>query len=150
MSIADEIEKLSSLKNSGDISEEEFQEAKQKLLAQKQPSTPSGLDFNVNQWGLFIHLAPLLGPMGWVVALVLWQIKKAESEFIDQIGKIVINWLITSIICYVVLIPLCFIYIGIPFAFALPIVGVIFAIVGGLKANEGIIWPYPMTINFIK
>ncbi len=150
MSIGDEIEKLSSLKKSGDISEEEFQEAKKKLLSQNQSSISSGSGLNENQWGLFIHLAPLIGPLGWVLAVVLWQVKKNESDFLNQTGKNVTNWLITSFILYIVFTPFAFIYIGLPFLFALWVAGIAFAIIGGIKANEGIIWPYPMTFNFIK
>ena len=153
MSAADEIEKLNKLKTTGAITDEEFQEAKRKLLSQEnKTSTKAPLD--INQYCLIIHLSQLSNfviPLaGIVFPIVLWQIKKHESELINTHGKNVTNWIITSSIFYIIFGLLCFVLIGIPLLFALCIASVVFTIMGGIKANDGVVWKYPMTINFIK
>lgn len=106
------------------------------------------------QYAMFIHLsqfAGLLIPLlGWVLPLILWQTKKDTSEFIDANGKIVMNWIISSLIYGIICSLLLLVIIG---AFLLPALGlcsIIFIIIGSIKANNGETWPYPLSIHFIK
>ena len=103
---------------------------------------------------MFIHFSQFFGyvvPLaGLVVPVVLWQIKKNDSEIIDKHGKIVTNWIISVIIYAIVFSLLCFIIIGIPLLFALAVVGIVFPIIGGIKANNGEVWPYPLSIKFFQ
>lgn len=158
MAIADELQKLNELRQSGVLSEQEFQQAKDSLLRQQnQPPAPQpGVGYasspttNVNQWCMFIHLSQLCGFVvpfaGLVVPIVLWQMKKNESPVIDKHGKIVVNWMITSLIYWVISFVLMFVVIGVFLMLALVAVCVVFAIIGGLKAQNGEFWPYPGTI----
>jgi hypothetical protein len=107
MEIADEFEKINMLKKNGAITEDEYQEAKKILLLKMklddlEHSSQKNKNFNINQYCMFIHFSQLFGYMipilGLVVPVVLWQIKKGESELIDKNGKNVINWLLTSLI----------------------------------------------------
>jgi len=160
MSIADEIGKLNELKQSGAITEQEYQKAKEGLLAGSQPAgekfkqAVSGISVDANMWGMFIHLSQFCGyafPLaGLIVPIVLWQIKKNDSELIDRHGRIVVNWIITEFIFAIVFLLLCFVLIGIPLLIALAIVGVIFPIVGAVKASSGEAWTYPCSIKFLK
>ena len=106
------------------------------------------------QYAMFIHLsqfAGLLIPLlGWVLPLILWQTKKDTSEFIDANGKIVMNWIISSLIYGIICSLLLLVIIG---AFLLPALGLcstILTIIGSIKANNGEIWPYPLSIHFLK
>jgi len=160
MSIADEIEKLNKLKEQGALTEEEYENAKKSLLAQQEsPGEKLGKEVgrvstDVNMWSMFIHLSQFAGfiiPLaGLVVPIILWQMKKNESEIIDRHGKIVVNWIITEFIFGVVFGILCFVIVGIPLLIALVAVGIIFPIIGGIKANNGEIWPYPLSIKFFQ
>ncbi len=106
------------------------------------------------QFAMFIHLSQLLGYafpfFGWVVPLVLWQMKKNTSTYIDTHGKIVMNWIISSFIYGIIAGILAFMLIGIPILVILAACSVIFAIVGGIKANDGETWFYPLSITFIR
>ena len=160
MSLADEIEKLNNLKQSGAISEAEYEEAKRSLLA-KGPSAGdslsaavAGISSNVNMWSMFIHLSQFCGYLiplaGLIVPIVLWQVKKNESPLIDRHGRVVTNWIISACIYGIVSGLLCLILIGIPLLLALAVVSVLFPIIGGIKANNGEVWPYPLSIRFFK
>jgi uncharacterized Tic20 family protein len=106
------------------------------------------------QWAFFLHLSLLAGCIvpfaGLIAPIVIWQIKKTEFPGIDIHGKIVVNWIISACIYSIGGAILTIILIGIPILIALGIVTVIFAIIGGIKANNGEVWPYPLTIKFIK
>ncbi len=160
MSIADEIGKLNELKQSGAITEQEYQKAKEGLLAGNQPAgekftqAVSGISVDANMWAMFIHLSQFCGYVipfaGLILPIVLWQIKKNDSELIDRHGRIVVNWIITEFILAIVFVLLCFVLAGIPLLIALAVVGVIFPIVGAVKAANGEAWAYPCSIKFLK
>lgn len=160
MSIAEEIEKLNNLLKSGAISEDEYQKAKESVLAGDRSATEKvsqavhDISSDVNMWSMFIHLSQFCGYIapvaGFVVPIVLWQMKKSDSEIIDKHGKIVLNWILTELIFVIVFGLLCLILIGIPLIIALGVVGIVFPIIGGIKANSGEIWPYPLSIKFFR
>lgn len=160
MSIADEIEKLNNLRQEGAITEEEYLKAKESLLktGQSAGEKPSGevgkLPSDVNTWCMLIHLSQFCGYLiplaGMIVPIVLWQMKKKQSDLIDTHGRIVVNWLITEVIFAVAFVLLCLVLIGIPLLIALGVVGIVFPIVGGVKANNGEVWPYPCSIRFFR
>lgn len=156
MSLADEIQKLNDLKQAGAISEQEYQDAKVSLLAQTRPAEPKPLcaTLDVNTWGLCLHLSQfmtyVLPLAGLIVPLFLWQVKKNESVIIDRHGKIVMNWILTEFVLLLIIIPLCFILIGFALLFVLGGLGIVFPIIGAIKAGNGEIWPYPCSIRFFK
>jgi uncharacterized protein len=106
------------------------------------------------QMGMFIHLSQLanliIPPVGLIAPIVLWQMKKDELPGIDAHGKMVTNWLISSVIYFAVSFVLAFVFIGFFLLLALAIVGIVFPIIGGIKANNGEYWEYPLTIKFLK
>lgn len=104
--------------------------------------------------GMLIHLGQLLSfliPLsGLIIPIVVWQLKKNDSAVIDQHGKNVVNWIISAIIYVTISGILTFVLIGFIPLLLVSILCVIYPIIGGIKANEGEVWPYPGTIKFIK
>ncbi len=80
----------------------------------------------------------------------MWATIKKESSVIDAHGKNVINWIISFMIYAFISAMLCFVLIGIPMLFALGICSIVFTIMGAVKANNGVVWKYPMSIRFFK
>jgi uncharacterized Tic20 family protein len=115
---------------------------------------PSVDDRQVRQWALVLHLSLLAGfliPLaGMVAPIIIWQMKKEEMPGLDAHGKVVANWIISSIIYCGVSVLLIFVLIGIPLILLLCLVGVIFPIIGGIKASDGEVWKYPMSITFFR
>ena len=158
MSMADEIEKLNQLRLSGAITEEEYQTSKSALLngqqvADKKPNqVVVSTQMDEKTWAILLHLSQFCGfliPLaGLVVPIVLWQVKKNESQLIDQHGRIVANWLVTAFIAGIVFFMLSFLLIGIPLLILLGVLCIVFPIVGAIKANDGIAWPYPGSDRF--
>lgn len=106
------------------------------------------------QMGMFLHLsllASIIVPAaGIILPVVLWQTQKEKMPALDPHGKMVANWMISHLIYVVVSIVLAFFIIGIFTLLAAMVLGIVFPIIGGIKANNGELWQYPLTIKFIK
>ena len=106
------------------------------------------------QMGMFLHLSQLINiiiPLGGVIVpIVIWQMKKDQMPALDAHGKMVVNWLISSLIYWVISAILAIVVIGFLGMLALVIMGIVFPIIGGIKANNGEFWEYPLTIKIIK
>jgi len=169
MSVATELEKLQQLHQSGAISDEEYAKAKQHVLnggtvtveavpasASASPTVdPAKIEQETRTWGLLLHISIFAGYVvpiaGFVAPIVIWQLKKNELPLIDRHGKNALNWLISTLIygfCCSLLVFAFF--IGVPLLFALLILGIIFPIVAAIKANNGEVWKYPLSITFLK
>ena len=110
--------------------------------------------YEVRQGAMLCHLAAFLGfvfPFGSVVGpLILWQMKKEVDPFIDDQGKEALNFQITVAIAWLVCIVLAFAVIGFFLMTALAIATVVLTIIGGIKANKGIAYRYPLTGRLVK
>ena len=106
------------------------------------------------QTGMFLHLsqlANLLIPFsGVVIPIVIWQMKKDQTPAIDAHGKMIVNFMLSCLIYGVVSFVLAFFLIGFLGFLALFVIGIVFPIIGGIKANNGELWEYPLTIKFLK
>lgn len=109
---------------------------------------------NERTWCMLIHFSVFAGyiaPLaGLIVPIVLWQIKKDELPSVDAHGKMVLNFILSVILYGIIGFALTFVLIGIPLLFALSIACIVFPIIGGIKANAGELWQYPLVINFVK
>jgi len=106
------------------------------------------------QMGMLLHLSQLASVVvplaGIVLPIVLWQTQKDKMPAIDAHGKMVVNWMISCVIYAVVSVVLMFVLIGFLTIFAVAIMGIVFPIIGAVKANNGELWQYPVTIKFLK
>lgn len=115
-----------------------------------QASEGNGQDKETRQWAMFIHFSILAGWIvpfaGLILPIVLWQIKKDDLPGIVPHAHIVMNWIVSSLVYALISFILIFVVIGMFGFMALALATVIFAIVGGIKANDGEVWEYPGTI----
>jgi uncharacterized Tic20 family protein len=152
MSIADDLAHLEDQHSQGVLTEAEFLRAKERLLDgdTKRPATEK----DERQWGMFVHLSLFGGyivPLGGLILpIVLWQMKKDEFPSVDMHGRNVMNALLSLLIYATIGGILCLVFVGFFVLFALAICSVVFPIIGALKANDGVIWKYPYTIQFFS
>lgn len=106
------------------------------------------------QMGLFLHLSQLANlvffPVGIVLPIILWQTNKEKMPVLDPHGKMVINWQISAAIYFIVSFVLVFVLVGFFLLIAVGLLAIIFPVVGAVKANNGELWEYPLTIKFLK
>ncbi len=126
-----------------------------------------GLTDDECKWALLSHLSPLASfvipiiPFANILApLIIWQIKKDDSDFVSQSALEALNFQISltiySFATFIVFLPALLIFppfyvlfVALISLFLLAF-GIIQVIIGGLKANEGIAYRYPMAIRLIK
>ena len=119
-------------------------------------SDPVAKDKDEKTLGTVCHLLSfaqfiLVVPCGNIIGpLVLWLIKRGESPYLDAHGKEVINFNISWAIYGVVTAVLCIAVIGFIIAPVLFVAWIVFVIIGSIKASEGKLYRYPLTIRFIK
>ena len=125
----------------------------------EEPNKPNSIpvassDKDARTWSMILHLSMLSNfviPIAGVIApIVIWQIKKDEYPIVDVHGKNAVNWLITAFIYSVIFFILMFAVIGFFLLIILGICATVFPIIAGIKANNGEVWKYPLTFEFLK
>jgi len=106
------------------------------------------------QMGMFCHLsafAGLLIPFGSIIGpLIIWLMKKDQSEYIDYHGKEALNFQLTMAIAFIVSFFLMVVLIGFFLLAGLAIFELVIIIIAAIKANDGLRFEYPLSIKFIK
>jgi uncharacterized Tic20 family protein len=106
-------------------------------------------------WAMLCHIIGL----GWLVVpaiggvigtLIIWQIKKDVSPFVNEQGKEAMNFQISMLIYAIVAGLLCFVCVGMVLLPAVAIADIVLAIIAAVKASNGQAYRYPLTIHFIK
>ncbi|GLK87132.1 DUF4870 domain-containing protein [Pseudomonas turukhanskensis] len=114
-------------------------------------STP---DKEARQWAMFCHFAAFLGmifPFGNLLGpLIVWQLKKETSSFVDDQGKEALNFQITVAVAMLVCFLLMFVFIGIILIWVVGIAALVLTIIAGIKANEGKAYRYPFCWRLVK
>ena len=98
--------------------------------------------------GLIMHVLSLVG-FSLIGPLIVWLIKKDESAFINIQGRELLNFQLSILIYALICIPLCFVLIGIPMLFVIGFTSLILTIIGLVKASEGKIYRFPLTIRML-
>ena len=94
-------------------------------------------------------LAHILGLFsGFLGPLIILLVSKEKR--VQDHCKLVLNWHFSLIIYYVLSIILMIILIGFLGLVVFSILNLIFSIMGAVKASEGKLWKYPLSIPFFK
>ena len=107
-----------------------------------------------NNWAMWAHISTFLSmlvPLGnFIGPIIVWQLKKNESEFVADQAKEALNFQISLMIYMLISAILIFVVIGIFLLIGLAIFSLIMVIVAGVKANQGEYYRYPMCLRFIS
>jgi uncharacterized protein len=106
-------------------------------------------------WAMLAHILALSGylgvPLGNVIApLVIYLMKKDQSPFVADQARESLNFQISILIYGIIAGVLIFVFIGLVLLGVLYVVGVVFTIIGAVKASSGISYRYPFTIRLIS
>lgn len=155
----DTLEKLVALKEKGILTEEEFQREKELALTEDSASRPL-LDTNDKKFGMsdetynvVLHLSQycsfVVPYLGIVAPIGLWMMNKDDDPIVDEHGRNVINWNISLLIYSTICAILIFFLIGLLLIWIPILMGLIFPVIGAVKAKDGVIWKYPFSIKFL-
>ncbi|MFN0078895.1 MAG: DUF4870 domain-containing protein [Prosthecobacter sp.] len=112
------------------------------------PSLPSSATQDEKTLGIVMHVLclvgfPILGP------LVVWLIKKDQSHYLDLQGRELLNFQISYLIYGVAAFLLCFVLIGFVLLPVIVIATIILTIIGIVRASEGQVYRFPLTIRLL-
>jgi uncharacterized Tic20 family protein len=116
------------------------------------PGFPSNEERN---WAVFAHLGGfalyLLGfALGHIlIPLVIWLLKRDDSEFIARNALEALNFQISVTLYSLVVGALCFVLIGFVLIPVLMGFHIVFMIIASVKASQGETYRYPWTIRLL-
>ena len=115
-------------------------------------------DHDQCMWAMLCHLAglavvivPIIG--GMLGPLVIWMLKRDGNPFVDQQGKEALNFQISIFVLYALLAVLSaigLVCLAGPLLLLVTCVGILFSVVGGIKANQGEEYRYPLRYEFLN
>lgn len=111
------------------------------------PGAPSQEDRTM---ALLTHLSGIL--FGFLVPLVIWLINKDKPDkaFLTDQAKEALNFQLTALIAFLICLVLSFVLIGMVLFPLVWLAVVVFSILAGVKANEGVAYRYPVTLRLIR
>jgi len=106
-------------------------------------------------WGMLAHLAALVGlvvPLvGCVVGpLAVYLSRRDESEFVAAHAREALNFNITVVIGAVVCSLLMLVFVGFILGTALFIAWLVLTLIAAIRASEGHLYRYPLSLRFVK
>jgi hypothetical protein len=119
---------------------------------------PTATDADVRSYATFTHIVPLIAHLGGpfivplVAAIIMWQIKKDQSPFLDDHGREATNFQLSLLIYAVLVIPIAAIItcgLGAILAIPLIILNIVGCILAAKAAHRGEYYRYPMSIRII-
>ena len=166
MTVSDDLQTLHRFHECGVLDDDEFARAQKRLLNGTDVDQPAWAlsagvdvgpvkqDLQTRHWAFILHISVLAGfvlPLAGLIApIVIWQLKKDEFPGIDRprekrgeldhLGRHLCG-------CERALV---LVIIGIPMLMALGAASIIFPIIAAIKANNGELWKYPLSITFLK
>lgn len=99
---------------------------------------------------LLTHLSGII--LGFIVPLIIWLMNKDKTDkaFLNDQAKEALNFQLTMLMGYIAGMVLTIILIGPLISMATWVVSLIFSIIAGMKANEGVAYRYPFAVRLIK
>jgi uncharacterized Tic20 family protein len=108
-------------------------------------TTPSANDKNIV---VLTHLGGAL--FSFIPALVVWLLKKDESEYIGEQAREALNFQVTVIIAHIISWILMFILIGFFLMVAVWVANIVLCIMAAVAASKGEPYRYPFALRLIS
>ncbi len=99
-------------------------------------------------WATLIHVGGIF--FLFLPSLIGYLVLKDRGPFIKEHTRVALNFQITMAIAYVVGYITIIIVIGGLILIAVGVVVIVFSIIAAIAANNGQLYKYPLTIEFIK
>ncbi|MDR2776100.1 MAG: DUF4870 domain-containing protein [Tannerella sp.] len=147
MNTYDDLEKLKKLLDEGAITQEEYEREKARLLSAHYSAYHAGWDFGIDEksFVVLMHASQFLS--SFIAPLIIWLLFREKSRLVDEAGKNILNF---ELSCFIYILGLCLTCVG---TFLVPVIAVImilFIIIAIIKAVNGEVWVYPLSIPFLK
>jgi uncharacterized protein len=98
---------------------------------------------------ILCHLSTFLGA-AFLLPFIVWLVKRHDPDMVAAHAAEALNFHLSILIYSILMIPLCFIWVGIPLLIVIAIGSVVLAIIAAVKAGDGVLYRYPLTIRMVK
>ncbi len=95
------------------------------------------------------HLSALIG-VGFVLPFIVWLVKRHDPDPVAAHAAEALYFHLSLLLYTIVLIPLCWVLIGIPLLIVLGLTSIVLAILAAVRASDGVLYRYPLTIRLVK
>jgi len=122
-------------------------EPNNEVIIEENPNSavPSNDDKNI---ATITHLGGTV--FSFVPALIVWILKKDDSEFIADQAKEALNFQISVILAQFVAWILAWILIGFVFMFIIWVFNIVFCIIAAISTSKGETYRYPFSLRLIN
>jgi uncharacterized Tic20 family protein len=115
---------------------------------------------NPRQWAMWAHLSALAGLLigfNFVGPLIIYLVKKDEDPFVRDQAAEALNFnlscfiylAVSAIVTFVLILVIIGLFL-LPFLAAIIIAWVVFVVIGAIRAGNGEVYRYPLTIRFVS
>jgi uncharacterized Tic20 family protein len=104
-------------------------------------------------WGMLAHLLSFVAAylfLGFVAPLIVLLVFGQRSAFVRANAVESLNFNLTWLLYGIIGVILAFLLIGIPILIVLGIAYLVLVIIASVRANNGEVYRYPLTIRFIR
>jgi uncharacterized Tic20 family protein len=106
-------------------------------------------------WAMLAHLSALAGLVVWVAGCVLgplavWISRRDQSAFVAEHAREALNFNITVALAAIVCLLLMLVFIGFILGTALFIAWLVLTLIAAIKASEGAVYRYPVSLRLVK
>ncbi|MDR0698884.1 MAG: DUF4870 domain-containing protein [Tannerella sp.] len=147
MNTYDDLEKLKKLLDEGAITQDEYEREKARLLSVHYSVHHAGWDVGIDEKSVVALMQASQFFSSFIAPLVIWLLFRKKSLLVDEAGKSILNFELSYLIYSL---GLCLTCVGI---FLIPVVAIlmtVFIIIAIIKAINGEVWTYPLSIPFLK
>ena len=99
-------------------------------------------------WATLIHIGGIF--FSFIPALIGYLVLKDRGPFIREHTATALNFQITMAIAYVISYVLWLAVVGIFLTIAIGVIVIVFSIIAAVKANQGQLYTYPLSIKFVS
>ncbi len=105
-------------------------------------------DRNDKLWAVLCHLSSFLG-VGFLLPLIVYLVMRDESPYVREHAREALNFHISLFLYALLCVPLVFVVVGIFLLIGIGIASFILAILAAVKASDGGIYRYPLTLRLV-
>ena len=116
------------------------------------PVTPTETD---RTWAMLAHLSALAGLVVRLVGcvsgpLAVWISRRDQSAFVAEHAREALNFNITVLLAALVCMLLMLVFVGFILGAALFIAWLVLTLIAAIKASEGAVYRYPVSLRLVK
>jgi uncharacterized protein len=98
---------------------------------------------------ILCHLSPFIG-LPFLLPFVVWLVKKSETDAVSSHAAEAFNFHLSYAVYALLCVPLTFIFIGGPLLVIIGVASLVLAVIGAVRAADGILYRYPLTFRLLS